>query len=36
MKEPTEKALEKAFKFGAAFAEVSSPIWNLQDVDTFS
>jgi len=35
MKEPTEKALEKVLKFGVAFAEVSSPIWNLQGVDTF-
>ena len=26
MKESTEKALEKVFKVGAAFAEVSSPI----------
>jgi len=29
MKGSTEKALEKALKFGAAFAEVSSPIQNL-------
>jgi len=35
MKESTEKVLEKAFKIGAAFAEVSSPIWNLQGIDTF-
>ena len=35
MKESTEKVLEKVFKFGAAFAEVSSPIWDLQGVDTF-
>jgi len=35
MKESTEKVVEKVFKFGAAFAEVSSPIWNLQGVDTF-
>jgi len=34
MKESTEKAMEKVFKVGAAFAEVSSPIWNLQGVDT--
>jgi len=34
MKESTEKVLEKVFKFRAAFAEVSSPIWNLQGVDT--
>jgi len=34
MKESVEKNLEKVFKFGAAFAEVSSPIWNLQGVDT--
>jgi len=34
MKESTEKVLEKAIKFGAAFGEVSSPIWNLQGVDT--
>jgi len=35
MNESTEKALEKAFKFGVVFAEVSSPIWNLQGIDTF-
>jgi len=35
MKESTEKGLEKVIKFGAAFGEVSSPIWNLQGVDTF-
>jgi len=35
MKESTEKALEKVFKFGAAFAEVSAPIWDLQGVDIF-
>jgi len=35
MKESTEKTLETVFKFGAAFAEVSSPIWNLQGLDTF-
>jgi len=35
MKESTEKALEKVFKFGAAFAEVSSPIWDLQGVNIF-
>jgi len=34
MKESTEKAMEKVFKFGAAFAEVKSPIWKLQSVDT--
>jgi len=34
MKESTEKTLETVFKFGAAFAEVSSPIWNLQGLDT--
>jgi len=34
MKESTEKAMEKVFKVGAAFAEVSSPIWNLLCVDT--
>jgi len=34
MKESTEKTLEKVFKVGAAFAEVSSPISNLQGVDT--
>jgi len=33
MKESTEKALEKAFKVGAAFAEVSYPVWNPQGVD---
>jgi len=27
--------LEKVFRFGAAFAEVSSPRWNLQGADTF-
>jgi len=35
MKESTEKALEKVIKFGAAFGEVSPPIWNFQGVDTF-
>jgi len=35
MKESTEKAMEKVIKLGAAFGEVSSPIWNLQGVDTF-
>jgi len=35
MKKSTEKTLEKVIKFGAAFGEVSSPIWNLQGVDTF-
>jgi len=34
MKESTEKAIEKVFKVGAAFAEVSSPIWSLEGVDT--
>jgi hypothetical protein len=34
MKESTEQALEKVIKFGAAFAEVSSPPSNQQDVDT--
>jgi len=31
----TEKGMEKVIKFGAAFGEVSSPVWNLQGVDTF-
>jgi len=35
MRESTEKAVEKAFQIGAVFAEVSSPIWNRQGVDTF-
>jgi len=30
MKESVEKTLEKVIKFGAAFGEVSSPIWDLQ------
>jgi len=33
MKESTEKALEKVFRVGAAFAEVSYPVWTLQGVD---
>jgi len=35
MKGSTEKGMEKVIKFGAAFEEVSSPIWNLQGIDTF-
>jgi len=35
MKESTEKAMEKVIKFGAAFGEVRSPIWDLQGVNTF-
>jgi len=33
MRESTEKTMEKVFKIGAAFAEVSSSIWNIQGVD---
>ena len=33
MKESTEETMEKVLKFGAAFAEVSSSIRNLQGVD---
>jgi len=37
MKDETEKALEKVIEFGAAFAEVSSPLAlsNQKDVDTY-
>jgi len=34
MKESTEKGMENVIKFRAAFREVSSPIRNLQGIDT--
>ena len=34
MKESTVKGMAKVIKFGTAFGEVSSPIWNLQGLDT--
>ena len=35
MIEPTQQAFQKVSRFGVTFAEVSSPKWNLQGVDTF-
>jgi hypothetical protein len=40
MDAPTERVVDKVIKYGAVFAEVSSPIWvlpygNRQDIDTF-
>jgi hypothetical protein len=31
---PTERVVDKAIKYGTAFAEVSPPIWRLSSVDT--
>jgi len=30
MDAPTERVMDKAVKYGAAFAEVSSPMWKLE------
>ena len=35
MSESTERALEKVIKYGAAFSEVSPPIRNQHDIDTY-
>ena len=35
MGESTERGLEKVIKYGAAFSEVSAPIWNRYGINTY-
>ena len=35
MDAPMERIVDKAIKYGAVFAEVSSPDGNQRDIDTF-
>jgi len=32
---PMERVVDRIIKYGVAFAEVSSPMWNLASLDTF-